>query len=287
MIELAILEGTWETIRASLIEGESSVAASPRSFQSMAQEYFDDWVKPRNKSLAAKKSFLERFKSRFRNVPPKAFRILHADHYIRWRKEAGVKHSTINRELACLRHLFTWANSRGYVDRNPIGGLEKLKEQEWAGPKPTEEIIRKVFEKLDPRFLPIFIVIRETGARRGEVLDLERWQIDREQRIITFAKRTKTAKNTIAPLSLEALEAIDSVPELPACKYVFYNPETQTRWYDARRPWEKARAEAGYPWLRIRDLRPAFATAAAEEGIPSRFIQLGLGDPPMAKTEKF
>jgi hypothetical protein len=71
--------------------------------------------------------------------------------------------------LACLRHLFEWALDREYVDRNPLVRLKKLEEQEWAGPRPTNQVIDAVFSKLNPLFHPIFVVICETGARRGEV----------------------------------------------------------------------------------------------------------------------
>jgi integrase len=285
-IQLSFLDGTWATVRASLLDGERKVAANPLSFAALADEYFKTWVETHNRSLASKKSFLKRFKKRFRDVPPRAFRMLHADRYIAWRKADGKTNATINRELACLRHMFAWACRRGYVDRNPLEELELLKQQEWAGPKPTAEIVGKVFEKLDPRLLPVFVLIRETGARRGEVLGLQHWQIDREARIITFTK-TKTGKNTVAPLTTVALEAIDSVPPLPGCPYVFYNPETATRWSDARKPWEKARKEAGYPWLRVRDLRPAFAMEAADRGAPMHFIQSALGHGSVAVTERY
>ncbi len=165
--------------------------------------------------------------------------------------------------------------------------MEKLQEQEWAGPKPTIEIVEAGFEQLDPRFLPIYTVIRETGARKGEVLSLQHWQIDRREKLITFAKRTKNGKNTVAPLTQRALEAIDSVPPLPGCPYVFYNRETGTRWCDARRPWEEARKKAGYPWLRVRDLRPAFGIEASELGAPMHYIQSALGHGSVAVTEKY
>ena len=86
---------------------------------------------------------------------------------------------------------------------------------------------------------------------------------------------------------MKALEAIDSVPKLDGCDYVFYNPETGTRWYDGRKPWEEARKEAGYPWLRVRDLRPAFATEAANQGAPMHFIQSGLGHGSVSVTEEY
>ena len=65
------------------------------------------------KKLAAKKSFLKRFKSRFRNVPSKAFNMLHVDRYVASRQKAGVSNASINREVACLKHLFTWQPLEG------------------------------------------------------------------------------------------------------------------------------------------------------------------------------
>ena len=157
-----------------------------------------------------------------------------------------------------------------------------------GGTRPSEEVIRAVSAKLNPRFLRIFTMIRETRARRGEVLSPERWQIDRDCRIVTFAKRPKNGKNRVAPLTDRALEAIDSIPELPAaCRYIFYSPQTGTRWCDIRKPWQAAGKAAGYPWLPIRDLRPAFGVVAREKGVPMHFIQSVLGHSSVAVSERY
>jgi integrase len=202
------------------------------------------------------------------------------------RQREGVCDATINREVACLRHLYAWGRKRGFVACNPLMDFEKLKEQEWAGPKPTDDVIEAVFARLDDLFLPIFRFIRETGARRDEVLSLQHWQIDRAHCLVEFAKRTQNGKNRLVGLTDLALEALDTIPLLPGCPYVFYNPETKTRWYDCRVPWEAAREEAGYPWLWIRDLRPAFATEVAELGGDLHFFQSVLGHSSVALTEK-
>ncbi len=256
-------------------------------FRDIADLYYMDYVATHNRSAKGKKSFLERFKAAFGRLPFRGMTLQHVDKYIATRKEDGVTNATVNREISTLRHLYEWGMKRGYANRNPVALVEKLEEQEWAGPRPTDEVIEAVFAQLDPSFLPVFTVIRETGARRGEVLSLQHWQVDRERRIITFAKRTKNGKSTIAPLTDKALAAIDSVPVLPGCPYVFYNPETGTRWSDARKPWLKARKAAGYPWLRVRDLRPAFGIEASEMGVPMHFIQSVLGHSSVAVTEKY
>lgn len=43
--------------------------------------------------------------------------------------------------------------AENFIKVNPLGHLSKLQEQEWAGPRPTEEIGAAVLEKLDPGFV--------------------------------------------------------------------------------------------------------------------------------------
>lgn len=287
-IQLAELDGTWLGLRGVLIgnSDEEVVNLSRGPFNAVADKYLKDHVMVHNKAFRAKRSYLNRFKKRWGT---KQFRSIHlgdVDGYVSDRQGEGVCDATINREIACLRHMYTWGRKRGFVAANPLLDFEKLKEQEWAGPKPTDDVVEAVFAKLDDRFVPIFRFIRETGARRGEVLSLQHWQIDRTHRLVEFAKRTKSGKNRLVGLTDLALEALDAVPPLPGCPYVFYNPETKTRWHDCRVPWEAAREEAGYPWLRIRDLRPAFAIEVAELGGDLHFLQSVLGHSSVAVTEK-
>ena len=111
--------------------------------------------------------------------------------------------------------------------------------------------------------------------------------VDRERRLITFAKRTKKGKTIVTPLTREAEEAIYSVPLLEGCPYVFYNPETGTRGHDARKPWEAARAAAGHPWFRVRDLRPLYATELSDAGAPTKAISSTLGHSSERVTERW
>jgi integrase/recombinase XerD len=287
-IQLSITRGSWSNVRAAIQMGDKNPGKFASClFGDIADLYYSDHVQTHNRSAYSKKGFLERFKNSWGRLSFGSMTLQHVDKYIAARKKDGVKNSTINRELSTLRHLYEWGIKRGFVERNPMARMEKLEEQEWAGPKPTDEVIQAVFAKLDPLFLPIYIVMRETGARRDEILSLQHWQIDRENGVVTFAKRTKNGKCTVAPLTQRALEAIDSIPVLPGCPYIFYNPKTGTRWFDARKPWVDARNEAKYPWLRVRDLRPAFGIEASEKGIPMHFIQSVLGHSSVTVTERY
>jgi integrase len=287
-IQLSMKRGSWSNVSASLQMGEEEPGKLVSGlFRDISDLYYTDHVQTHNRSTNAKDSFLKRFNDSWGRLAFKSMTLQHVDKYISKRKKDGMKNATFNRELSTLRHLFDWGIKRGFIERNPLAHTENLEDQEWAGPKPTDEIVKAVFEKLNPLFLPIYVVIRETGARRDEVLGLQHWQIDRENRVVTFAMRTKNGKSTVAPLKDRALEAIDIIPVLAGCSYVFYNTKTGNLWTDARKPWVAARKAAGHSWLRVRDLCPAFGIEAAETGVPMHFIQSALGHGSVAVTERY
>jgi len=57
------------------------------------------------------------------------------------------------------------------------------------------------------------------------------------------------------------------------------------RWFGEQ--WSRAAEAAGYPWLRARDLRLAFATEASDYGAPTKAISSSLGHSSERVTEKF
>jgi integrase len=111
--------------------------------------------------------------------------------------------------------------------------------------------------------------------------------VDRENRLIEFTRKTKSNKSRMVMITEKAMQALDAIPPLPGCPCVFYNPQTGTRWSDCRKPWEKAREAAGYPWLTPRHLRPAFATDLSEKGLETHFVPELLGHSSVSVTERY
>ncbi len=255
------------------------------TFAAVCDEYLEKWVKIHNKDIRGKQRFLNDFKSRWGTLPISALGISHADKYAASRNDE-VKPASINRGLACLCHLMAWSKKRGYLKENPLDEYEKLKEEPCPRQEATSEIIKAIFAKLPPIFVPVFTLIWQTAARRGEILSLTHVQVNREKRQITFFI-TKGKKARIVPISDLAMEALDAIAPLAGCRYVFYNPETKNRWRDCRKPWENARKEAGYPWVTVKHLRPAMATQLSTLGLDAQDIKELLGHSSMAVTEKF
>jgi integrase len=76
------------------------------------------------------------------------------------------------------------------------------------------------------------------------------------------------------------------MPRIAQTDYVFYHSESLTRWSEAKGPWNNAREEAKYPWLRIHDLRHAYAIKLAEAAVPMEVICEMLGHHSVDFTRK-
>jgi integrase len=139
---------------------------------------------------------------------------------------------------------------------------------------------------LKQRVIPLFTFLRETGCRREEGLSLKHHQIvlNSIPAVVVFSDNTKNGKDRQVPLTAKAIDAIKAMPK--GSKYVFYHPESLTRWDTAHKVWESAREAAGYPWLRIHDLRHAYGIKLAERGCAMHFISEVMGHHSIDYTRK-
>jgi len=164
--------------------------------------------------------------------------------------------------------------------------FKRLREEQKARPRFTEDQVQKVIDAVRPDCRPLFIFIRETGCRREEALSLQHWQIQEESRLVVFSEDTKSKKYRYVPLTDEALQAVTTLPKLKDCVYVYYNLKTKDRWYDCKKPWEQAREKVGLPEIQVKDLRRHYAIELAENGADMHDIQQVLGHASVATTER-
>ncbi len=83
---------------------------------------------------------------------------------------------------------------------------------------------------------PLFVFIRETGCRREEALSLQHWQVQEDSALVVFSENTKSKKRRYVGLSEKAIEAVNSLPRLDSCPYVFYSLRFLPRWAVCRKP---------------------------------------------------
>lgn len=133
------------------------------------------------------------------------------------RLQAGLKASTINRDLTTLLGCLSYAVELGVLPSNPLHKLKPLKEAGGRLRYLSEAEVARIKRQLDhpinprqPQYLrPLVLLALNTGLRRGACFNL-RWQdVDWSNKVITaLGTHAKTAKTQYIPINKELLDAL-------------------------------------------------------------------------------
>lgn len=113
----------------------------------------------------------------------------------------------------------------------------------------------------------------DTGMRKGEILNLRWSQVDlRIGAIKLSAEDTKTNFARTVYLTSRVIQELKRLPRRLGTDFVFVNPETGTRWEDARKLFIRARRNAELTHVWFHDLRRSFVTNASRRGVPESVV---------------
>lgn len=194
------------------------------------------------------------------------------------------KGSTINRELAVLKNIFSVAlKQRRFRGENPVKSVAFFPEQSRDYVLNKEEII-KLLEAAGAELRKVILIALNTGLRKGEILGLKWSQVNFEDGIISFA-RTKSAKFHRVPMNTVVLSILTSIERKG--DYVFPGRWGRGRLVDCKKPFEDARVKAGLPELHFHDLRHCAGTYMDAAGVSIRTIQQLLGHQDIRTTTRY
>jgi integrase len=188
-------------------------------------------------------------------------------------QQEGLGDSTIQKEVALLKHLFNVAASewswKGF--KNPCLGIKLGKSAMRFVSVTAQErqaLLTAVGECDNPFFWPLVEIARETTLRRKSLLEM-RWDKTDLAGRVTFVP-SKTGPVPI-PLSQRAIQVLEAMPRGDS-EFVF--PMTANA---VKMAWNGARVKAGLPTLQFRDLRHMGATDYARAGFNSHQLAKVLG----------
>jgi integrase len=197
----------------------------------------------------------------------------------------SVSNATVNRELACLKHMFTKAIHWRICDSNPVKSVKMLKERNERIRYLTSEEVKRLLECISARIKPIVIVALHTGMRRNEILKLKKEDIDFKQRLI-FIKNSKNGKPREIPMAEQVYDALKSSSSQSKSQYVF--SEHQSRHIvDIRGGFGNALRQAGIENFRFHDLRHTFASHLVMSGIDLLTVKELLGHQSINMTLRY
>jgi integrase len=115
-----------------------------------------------------------------------------------------VRIATINRDLALLKHLFSYALREGWLERNPVRLVKLEKENNARDRVLSPGEFERLQHHASPHLQAINLMAYQTGMRRGEILNLTWDRVDLKAELIRLkAEDTKTDNARFVPLTAD------------------------------------------------------------------------------------
>jgi integrase len=283
-IDEAIAMGTWKDLKTELTKGPSNEI----TIKQFADVYLQEYCNIRNTRPDFKKETLEVIKKVVGDVKIRDFKRSDA-HYFEKERAKSVSGATVNRGLAVLSNLFTFALRKGMIEVHPMIRYGRIPEEEKVLRilEPAEE--RLLVEKtlaVDPVVGAYVGVLGETGLRMTEGLNLK-WEHVRLSSKQLTVEASKNYKVRHVPLSDYAIELFDSLPRIDGNPYVFVRLSTMERLRAPRKELYAGRKAAKLELVGFHDLRHYRATQWVKHGIDIRTVKEWLGHRDIQTTMRY
>jgi len=184
--------------------------------------------------------------------------------------------ATINRELACLKTIFSRAIKNGRLRDNPVSHVSMLKEDNKRDRVLTPDEFQAYMNEAPGWFRPFALLACFTGMRASEALSLSWEQVDLRAGWITLkGENVKTGESRAVPLNREVVEALRTLRHGAdaAIGPVFVKPDGSPFTYETLRYWHKKICrDTGIKDFHWHDWRHVFVTLARKSGKADRAI---------------
>ena len=203
-----------------------------------------------------------------------------------------VEPASVNREIACLRHMCNKAMEWGYGKKSPVAGVKLLKEPPGRIRYLETEEIDGLLQAIDSlkrgcsQYLrPIVVPALNTGFRKNEILQLKWGDIDLKEKKITV-KRTKNNEVRTVPINDTLYQEMVKLTRHPESEYVFCD-KNGIPYGDVKKSFGNALLVAKIKDFRFHDLRHTFASHLVMRGCDLRTVQQLMGHKDIKMTMRY
>ena len=197
-----------------------------------------------------------------------------------------------SRTMGLLGAIFTFAVKEKLRTDNPVRDVSRPKDQKrerYLGDDEMPQLMKVLNSPeaygLNRHVPPIIKLMLFTGCRKGEIVGLRWDEVDLAGRYLHL-RDTKTGERKI-PLSDPTIAVLKGVPRIKGCPFVFPSATMNGPFTGMQDGWEKVRKAAGFPDVRLHDLRHTFATALASNGSSLYMIGQLLGHRDLRTTQRY
>ncbi len=283
-------------VMAEVVEGKwfDRLPAEEIIFKEMMKKYMREHSETKKVSTERDRSSLTHLEPFFGKNIISAITPNLINQYKTRRRSEGASPSTINRELALMKHAFSLAvREWEWIRENPVKKISMEKENpsrdRWLSLEEEERLLAA-----SPQWLKEIITFAiETGCRREEMLSLEWKDIDLFKRCLNVLAG-KTGNRRVIPLTKKALEVLKGSEKARSKVrpikggFVFTHPLGQkVNIHTLRTAFERALEKAEIDGFRFHDLRHTFASRLAQSGTDPYTIQKLMGHKSFLTTQRY
>jgi len=278
-----LAETVMQKIRVQIAEGKYLDVKKEEKkikFNDFAQIYADTYGMKKRSWNSTDKLYLVRLKAFFGSKNLDEITPFFVQKYRIARREQKTRRHTIasaayiNRELACLKCMFSRAVEWGYAKENPVKKVKFEKENNSRVRFLEKDELKKLLDHCHPTLKAIVLVAVNTGMRKEEIRTLKWRDVDFERGFVTLLK-TKNGETRNVPLNKTAREILMSIPKNARSPFIFCNSEGNL--YNFRTSFMTALKNAGIKDFRFHDLRHTAASYLAMGGVDLNTIRDILG----------
>ncbi|HBU69635.1 MAG TPA: hypothetical protein DEE98_04550 [Elusimicrobia bacterium] len=209
--------------------------------------------------------------------------------YRAWRIRGGVKKTTVNRDMALLKHIYTKAIEWGKAEENPVKRVKNFPENNDRVRFLEKGEIKALMDCCPYLLKQIVFVAIHTGMRQGNILSLTWDAIDFDRGIITLPT-TKNKKGHHVSMNSMLIAMLENMKSKcnPDSPYVFENKGKRlSRYGIVRGTFNRVVRKAGIVDFHFHDLKHTFASLLAMAGVPISTIKELLGHKTEAMTRRY
>jgi len=281
-IEESIAMETWRAFRQELNRrGDAPVTVSDLETEYLA------YCSIKNRRPEFKRLSMKPIKAILGDVPIRELSRAHV-HDFRDARSKQVGPASVNRNVAVLKHLFSFALDKGYIDTHPLIKFSMLPEPKQALRVMTLEQERTLIEcvnRYDLGVAAMTAVNGELGLRKSEGIRLTWDNLDFTNRLASL-EYTKGGKVRYVPLTDFAVEWLGKLTRVVGEPHVFLRTNWKP-WKDPRGPFNRGREDAGLEWVGFHDLRHFRATQWVRYGLSIPKVQGLLGHSDIQTTMRY
>jgi integrase len=263
---------------------------TPIKFHDFAKEYLQ-WARANKKASTCLRdvSIMRLFDREFEGKNIQDITAWQVEKYKTKRRE-NFKPASVNRELALLKHIFSKALEWKRIKENPVKSVKRLKGEtkrvRYLMPDEIQKLLSNCDGLVRGLLKPLVTVALHTGARKGELQNLQWPQVDFDLGIISLLD-TKNGERRDIPMNETVKSTLGGLERKG--EFVFCNRNGK-RIDDAQIQiaFQEAIRRSGIEDFHFHDLRHTFASnLVMQEGVELNDVRELLGHKNMSMTLRY